>query len=65
VQCAIEIVHAKKQKETIAGPGAVRTGKSRMLVGTPLVQGKQDRFVRVKNLPEVIVRGCRGRESEE
>lgn len=36
-----------------------------MLVGTPLVEAEQDRSIRVKDLPEVVMGGSRLRQAEQ
>jgi len=54
-QSEIKIVDSEEQEEAVAGLGVVATGQRGMLVGAPFVETKQDRSIRVEDLPEIAV----------
>src|ERR1700683_2828918 len=64
-QSVVEIIDAEKQEEAVARLGGFGARQRGMLVGTPLVEAKQDRSIRVEDLPEVIVTGSRRRQAKE
>ena len=65
LQCHIEIVDAKEQKQAIAGRRVFRTGQRRMLMCTPRVKAEQDGPVRVQDLTKVVMSGRRFRLAKE
>src|SRR5262245_41140477 len=54
-QSHLEVVDPEEQEEAVARLGVAGTCQRGMLVGTPLVETKQDRSIRVDDLPEVVV----------
>lgn len=58
----VKIIDPEEQQKTIARRGTVRTGQRRMPVGTLRMKAKQNRSIRVRDLPKVIVRGNRFRQ---
>jgi hypothetical protein len=54
-QSHLKVVDPEEQEEAVARLGVVGTCQRGMLVGTPLVETKQDRSIRVDDLPEVVV----------
>ncbi len=54
-QSYVEVVYAEEQEEAVAGLRVVGTCQRGMFVGAPLMETKQDRPIRVDNLPEVVV----------
>src|SRR5215472_9391294 len=54
-QSYVKVVDPEEQEEAVARLGVMGTCQGGMLVGTPLVQTKQDRSIRVDDLPEVVV----------
>src|SRR5215467_802573 len=51
----LKVVDPEEQQEAVARLGVVGTCQRGMLVGTPLVETKQDRSIRVDDLREVLV----------
>ena len=64
-QHLVKIVHAEKQKQSVAGFRPVRTCQRRVLMRAPLMKTQQDRSIRVEDLPEVIVSRARFRSTEK
>lgn len=60
-QRLVKIVYAKKQQQAVTRGCLVGTEKSRMVVGTPLMQAEQDSSIRVQNLAEKVVGRFRAR----
>ena len=58
-QRLVEVVNTKEQEQSIAGLSVPRTGRGWMLVGSLLVEAKQDSSIRVYYLPEVLMSGTR------
>src|SRR5262249_52151755 len=54
-QSHLKVVDPEEQEEAVARLGVVGTCQRGMLVATPLVETKQDRSIRVDDLPEVVV----------
>ena len=61
----VEVVDPEEQEQAIAWGGAVGTCQRGMLVGAPRVKAKQDRSVRIDDLPEIIVAGSRLRQAKQ
>src|SRR5262249_61770882 len=59
-----KVVDPEEQEEAVARLGVVGTCQRGMLVGTPLVETKQDRSIRVDDLPEVVVGRSRLRQAK-
>lgn len=59
-----KIIYTEEQKQTIARLSAIGAGQRRMLVGSPLVEAKQDGPIFINNLAEIIMGGRRFRLSE-
>ena len=64
-QCFREIIYAEEQKQSIARLGVIRTGQWRVLVGSPLMETKQDCPVRVNDLAKIIMSRRRLRLSKQ
>lgn len=58
-QRLVKIIHTKEQYQSVARFRVLGAGQGWMLVRTPLVEAKQDRVIRVKDLPEVVMGGKR------
>ena len=58
-QSYVKVVDPEEQEEAVARLGAVGARQRGMLVGTPLVETKQDRSIQVDDLPEVVMGGSR------
>jgi hypothetical protein len=57
-------VDPEEQEEAVARFGVAGTRQRWMLVGTPLVETKQDRSIRIDDLPEVVVGRRRLRQAK-
>src|SRR5262249_4204774 len=64
-QSYVKVVDPEEQEEAVARLGVVGTCQRGMLVGTPLVETKQDRSIRVDDLPEVVVGRSRLRQAKQ
>src|SRR5262245_52595000 len=64
-QSHLEVVDPEEQEEAVARLGVAGTCQRGMLVGTPLVETKQDRSIRVDDLPEVVVGRSRLRQAKQ
>src|ERR1700733_1946250 len=65
LQGDVIIVDAEEQEEAVARLGGVGTRQRGMLVGTPLMETKQNRSIRVDDLPEVVMGGSRLRQAKQ
>src|SRR5262245_15020864 len=63
-QSYVKVVDPEEQEEAVSGLGVVGACQRRMLVGTPLVKTEQYRFIRVEDLPEVVVGRSRLRQAK-
>jgi hypothetical protein len=61
----LKVINAKEQEEPISWLCVIRTGKGRVLVSAPFMQAKQDRSIRIEDLPKVVVGRLSGWQAEE
>jgi hypothetical protein len=64
-QRLVEIVHTEKEQQPIARLRTIRSAQGWVLVVSPPMETKQDRAIRVKDLPEVVMGRRRFRLTEK
>ncbi len=65
LQSPVEVIDTEKQEQAVARLSLIGAHQRRMLVGAPLVKAKQDRSIRVEELPEVVMGGRRLRQPKQ
>src|SRR6185437_1098333 len=64
-QRIVKIIHPKEQEQPVARFRTVGAGQGRMVMLAPRVEAKQDRAIRVEQLPPVVMRRLRFRLTEQ
>lgn len=64
-QSTVEVIDPEEQEEPVARLGALGARQRGMIVGTPRVETQQDRFIRVEDLPKVVVAWSRRWHAKE
>src|ERR1700722_456757 len=63
-QSYVKIIDPEEQEEAVARRGEMGARQRGMIVGAPLVETKQDRSIRVEDLPKIVVGGSRLRQAK-